>query len=187
MWMGVYWRISANSLNKKIAYASQYFVALRQPSVIYVKVNSLGFSSRSSSCSHLQFFQNAAAAPPRYNKVGATSLAPQIIYKRKRGAWFFRAPFNVARCIFLLSAALPMFVISTELPPVIPVCHFDRRREAPKWRNLSVKQKIRRGFLDVARNGNKWRKKEHGFFPCSFDYCALLGAEGIKVLRARKF
>ena len=150
---------------------------------VYLRISANNLNKKS----HLQFFQNAAAAPPRNNKVGATSLAPQIIQKRK-GAWFYHAPFNVAPCKFLLSAALPMFFISTEPLPIIPVCHFDRRREAPKWRNLSIRRDFSaRSRCSLGRNGNKWRKKEHGFFPCSFDYCALFGAEGIKVLRARKF
>ena len=68
------------------------------------------------------------------------------------------------RPVFVLSAALPMFFILTELPPVIPVCPFDRRREAPKWRNLSIRRDFSaRSHCSLGRNDNKWCKREHGF------------------------
>ena len=57
-------------------YASHYGVALRQPSVIYVKVNSVRFSSRSLYCSHLQGVMGRGSVPhaPRSARISEPVL-----------------------------------------------------------------------------------------------------------------
>ena len=110
-------------------YASHYCVALRQPSVIYAKVNSVRFSSRSLYCSHLQGVMGRGSVPhaPRSARISEPVLGVLFVYcSHIQGLMGKKRA--VCVCLVLLASLNPCWTFS--------ILSF-RPRAQPAWRNLN--------------------------------------------------